>query len=535
MRLCTEALHLLRLLACTSSSGVHHLSMSPLSKNGANGPLNTGEALRKLPASLNKTLCPYGSGRSGSSGTSMSPSSILTASPMVGRSATITCAHRIPTRTNLSMAPPPRGLSAVDSASSSTSLAFPALTSVHAQSVMSTGPVGAVMSSTRRPLIISSSSTPKLYTSLFSLPVQRVLRRQVAVRPGDARREVRLPVAAPPGEAEVRHARAHLAVEQDVRRLDVPVVDRRLDAVMQVLEAFGDVHDDGPPLRPSQRGPLIGRRRFPVPEDEIIERAVGHEVVHQEHLLPFLDVVVGDAAAAERHQIPVPEVADDLHLVGELLVPALHVRVEHLLDGDHGPVREHAAVDGPEPAAADEVALGEAACSLGELGNVEENRPGVGARVRPPLRRPIALPADLVALPLLAIGMPSLPPKKEPEEERREEDEGDWDGGGVDDRAVGLGRRGGRRREAKAKSAGGGGRVGGARGVGDAGGVEDGEVEAGARLAIVGGGGGEVRGGGNAGVVVGEARSGPQEELRARTESFPTAAAKSAAVDTPAQ
>nr|TKW14762.1 hypothetical protein SEVIR_5G187800v2 [Setaria viridis] len=73
--------------------------------NGASGPLNAGEALKSLPASLNMRLCPYGSGLSGSSGTSMSPSSILNASPMVGRSATITCAHKILTSTNFSMTP----------------------------------------------------------------------------------------------------------------------------------------------------------------------------------------------------------------------------------------------------------------------------------------------------------------------------------------------------------------------------------------------------------------------------------------------
>jgi hypothetical protein len=58
---------------------------------------------------------------------------------------------------------------------------------------------------------------------------------------------------------------------------------------------------------------------------------------HEGHLLAHLDVVVGDAAPAQRHQVPVPEVTDDLHLVGELLVPALDVGLQHL-HGHYGPV-----------------------------------------------------------------------------------------------------------------------------------------------------------------------------------------------------
>jgi hypothetical protein len=55
---------------------VHHLTMSPLSMNE---PLNAGEALKLLTASLNMRLHWYGS-----SSTSMSPFSILTTSLMLG-------------------------------------------------------------------------------------------------------------------------------------------------------------------------------------------------------------------------------------------------------------------------------------------------------------------------------------------------------------------------------------------------------------------------------------------------------------------
>uniref|UniRef100_A0A0D9ZZD8 Uncharacterized protein n=1 Tax=Oryza glumipatula TaxID=40148 RepID=A0A0D9ZZD8_9ORYZ len=136
--------------------------------------------------------------------------------------------------------------------------------------------------------------------------------------------------------------------------------------------------------------------------------------------------------------------------------------------------------------------------------------------MRPPLRR--SLLGDLVDL-LLLLLLLVMPPPDQEREERGEQEECDGDGGGVDDRVVGFGRRGGRGGEGEAEGAGGGRWVGGAGDVGDAGGVRDGEVEAVARRrgAVGGGVGGDVGGGFEAGGG-GDARVEAAEAVRRRGE-----------------
>jgi hypothetical protein len=145
-------------------------------------------------------------------------------------------------------------------------------------------------------------------------------------------------------QAKVRQAGPHVGVEQDVGRLDVMVENTRLDAVVHVPEPPGHVQDNGPVMRPRQRQP---RAFFAVvlSEDVLVQGAVGHVVVHEEHLIALLDVVIGDAA------------------------------------------REHAMVHHAEPATLDDVAVRKTARCLRQLADVEQHRPGVGLRAgRPSLR-----------------------------------------------------------------------------------------------------------------------------------------------------
>ncbi|BAT86767.1 hypothetical protein VIGAN_05007600 [Vigna angularis var. angularis] len=104
----------------------------------------------------------------------MSPSNIFKASEIVGLKATMTWEHRIPTSKNLSIMLLGFELGKFSSFTRELSRAssnFPAFTSDQAQSVIKNalGDPDDDKSRAFLPHIISRTTTPKLYTSLFSV------------------------------------------------------------------------------------------------------------------------------------------------------------------------------------------------------------------------------------------------------------------------------------------------------------------------------------------------------------------------------
>ncbi|WVZ65338.1 hypothetical protein U9M48_014718, partial [Paspalum notatum var. saurae] len=149
-------------------------------------------------------------------------------------------------------------------------------------------PPGSVGSSGCRPVRISSATTPKLYTSLFSLircidPYSAYARkrkkkscqgknrmksretwRHVAVRAGDAGLlagvvELGARKGHDAGEAEVSEVGLVGRAEQHVHGLDVAVQDGRHAVVVQVRHGVGDAERDVEARAPLVRGRALGR------------------------------------------------------------------------------------------------------------------------------------------------------------------------------------------------------------------------------------------------------------------------------------
>jgi hypothetical protein len=78
---------------------------------------------------------------------------------------------------------------------------------------------------------------------------------------------------------------------------------------VEVLEPSGD--GDGGLGAPAPRRPLLGV------EEEAAERPSRHELEHEHPVLAFL------AVADHADQVPVVDLPDGLHLVGELLLAVL--------------------------------------------------------------------------------------------------------------------------------------------------------------------------------------------------------------------
>uniref|UniRef100_A0A0D9V4B8 Serine aminopeptidase S33 domain-containing protein n=1 Tax=Leersia perrieri TaxID=77586 RepID=A0A0D9V4B8_9ORYZ len=129
-----------------------------------------------------------------------------------------------------------------------------------------------------------------------------------------------------PGEAEVGDLDVEVGVEEDVGCLDVAVYDGRLDGV-EVGERGGGFHGDAEAERPRE-GALLRAVAVQVVGD----RAVGHELVHQEQL-----PAVAGRAPVEHHQVRVPQPRQDRRLVHELLHSPVAVVVQ-LLHRHHTPV-----------------------------------------------------------------------------------------------------------------------------------------------------------------------------------------------------
>ena len=134
------------------------------------------------------------------------------------------------------------------------------------------------------------------------------------------------------------------------------MVDRRLDAVVQIREPLGHVDDDALPLRPCQRRAA---------KDVVVETAIRHVLVDEVSLFPFsgffVVAVATNAAASQQHEIPVAEVADDLYFVAEILV-SLDIRLDDFLHRDWAPVGEFSFVDNTEASFPDHVLRGEVFC-----------------------------------------------------------------------------------------------------------------------------------------------------------------------------
>ena len=176
------------------------------------------------------------------------------------------------------------------------------------------------------------------------------------MRACNPRGQIRFPAAHQLCQPKVRHSRPHLSVEENVRCLDVSMVDCRLDVVVQIREPLGHVDDDALPLRPCQRRAA---------KDVVVETAIRHVLVDEVSLIPFsgffVIVVTTNAAASQQHEIPVAEVADDLYFVAEILV-SLDIRLDDFLHRDWAPVREFSFVDNTESSFPDHVLRGEVFC-----------------------------------------------------------------------------------------------------------------------------------------------------------------------------
>jgi hypothetical protein len=165
-----------------------------------------------------------------------------------------------------------------------------------------------------------------------------LLGRRVAPQPRDGVRR-----AEQEREAEVRHARRAVLVEQDVGGLDV-VVGHAGRAVLPV--------DARKPARRAQQQPHprrpVQRRlsRHLVTVEAVVEVAIGEVVVDEEHLLP------GIVEGPERDEVRVAEAADEVHVAVELVACA-GVGVAQPLHGDHAPFAQHRAVHGAQAAPAD--------------------------------------------------------------------------------------------------------------------------------------------------------------------------------------
>jgi hypothetical protein len=126
----------------------------------------------------------------------------------------------------------------------------------------------------------------------------------------------------------------------------------------------------------------------------VLERVVGHELVDEE------SVVLVDAVADERDEVPMVDAADDAHLGAELLLTLAAAHLE-LLHRHAPPVAQRAHVHLPEPALPDHVRRREPASDAHQL-VVREPRlgPREVVRVRParcrrrPVRRQVHVRRD---------------------------------------------------------------------------------------------------------------------------------------------
>ncbi|KAM3259363.1 hypothetical protein ACQJBY_050898 [Aegilops geniculata] len=173
------------------------------------------------------------------------------------------------------------------------------------------------------------------------------------------------------GQPEVGDLGDPLVVQQDVGGLDVAVDDGVLHAGVQVVEAPGGADADLEPLLPRQRRVLGVVEVLP-------ERAVGHVVVHQDHLALVL------AVADEGHQVAVPELGQHLDLRLELMDALLRHRVAPL-DRHLGAAVDLPEVHVPEPTFAEQEGLVEVLGGGLKLGESEvaaevgwQRRPGGG-------------------------------------------------------------------------------------------------------------------------------------------------------------
>jgi hypothetical protein len=187
---------------------------------------------------------------------------------------------------------------------------------------------------------------------------------------------------AQPRQPEVGDLGVVLVVEQDVAGLDVAVVDGRVHLRVQVRDGLGCLGGDAEAHRPRHR------RGAALPLQVLRQRAVGHELVHQD-LLPLLD-----AAAEEADEVAVAHARHQLHLVHDA-VEAGVVALPDPLHGNKAAVAEPPGVHGAVGARAQALGVGEAVGGALDLAvRVEGHRAGglrqepLRAALRPDGRRP---------------------------------------------------------------------------------------------------------------------------------------------------
>lgn len=130
------------------------------------------------------------------------------------------------------------------------------------------------------------------------------LRRQVPASPSHHRESIRFLSVHQLGEPEVGELGGEFLIQEDVLGLHVAVDNSFPAAFVQVRQSPRNVAHDGESVWPCERA----RGPVGLGEEVLVERAVGHELVHQEPLGTL------GAVAEQAHQIEMVYVADGCHL-----------------------------------------------------------------------------------------------------------------------------------------------------------------------------------------------------------------------------